>query len=242
VPLRIRKPLGIRAHGAARRTRELARTALGRAPLLAARDLVYDDSFYENVDADSAVLYRRLVDALCDLRAPASVVDVGCGTGLMLARFAEHGALVTGVEGSRAAIRRSRVADRIVRANLERGVPDLGRFDLCLCIEVAEHLSARSGARLVAGLTRLSDVVVFTAAPPGQRGTSHINSRPKQYWQAQFATRGFVRSALEGELLDAIAEVPEPGYIHANLMVFERPGARVSAVATAALHPYARAP
>ena len=35
-----------------------------------------------------------------------------------------------GVEGSHAAIERSQLGDRIVRANLERGVPNLGRFDL----------------------------------------------------------------------------------------------------------------
>jgi SAM-dependent methyltransferase len=222
VPLRVRRPLGIEIYHARQRATDLRERVLGQVPILAVRDLVYDDRFYDSVDAPATPLYQRMVEALVRLRSPRSVVDIGCGSGVMLAKFADQSVFVRGVEGSRAAIRRSPLADRIVRANLERGVPDVGRFDLCLCIEVAEHLSSRSAAGLVDGLTRLSDVVVFTAAPPGQPGTAHLNPQPKSYWRALFAGRGFPESSLERELLEAIADVPQPEYIHANLMVFEK--------------------
>jgi SAM-dependent methyltransferase len=200
---------------------------LGRVPILAVRGLVYDDGFYDRADPEPEALYARIVDALVELRSPRSVVDVGCGTGFMLGRFAEHGLEVRVVEGSRAAIRRSGLEDRIVRANLEREVPEVGRFDLCLCIEVAEHLRPASAPRLVAGLARLSDVVLFTAAPPGQGGTAHINLRPKAYWTELFSRHGLEASGLEQELRKAIAHVPEPRYIHTNLMVFERSEATI---------------
>jgi SAM-dependent methyltransferase len=224
-PIRVRRPLGIavfRAVGAARRIRSLPREILGRLPLLAARERVYDEAFYERGDPEIVVLYDAMVDALLELRSPASVVDVGCGSGLMLRRFRARGVLVRGVEGSRAAIRRSALGDVVVRANLERGVPQLGRFDLCLCIEVAEHLRPAAAPRLVAGLAGLSDVVVFSAAGPGQPGTAHLNVRPKDYWSQLFARHGFVPAAFESELARAVAAVPEPAYIHTNLMVFER--------------------
>jgi SAM-dependent methyltransferase len=208
--------------------RDGATAALGRAPFLVARDRVYDDRYYRTVDPETEHLYRLLVDTLWDLRRPTSVVDVGCGTGFMLARFASHGVDVTGVEGSSAAIRRSRLALRIVRANLERGVPQLGKFDICLCIEVAEHLRPASGPRLVEGLAALSDLVVFTAAHPGQSGVSHIHLRPRSYWEAQFSSVGFVVSSLERDVRDKIAAVPQPSYIHANLMVFERESGRAA--------------
>jgi hypothetical protein len=102
-------------------------------------------------------------------------------------------------------------------------LPELGQhFDLCCCVEVAEHLREGAAPALVDGLVRLSDTVVFTAAAPGQSGVAHLNLRPKEYWQALFERRGFETSPLEGVLLDSIADIPEPGYIHANLMTFER--------------------
>jgi hypothetical protein len=98
----------------------------------------------------------------------------------------------------------------------------LGRFDVCLCIEVAEHLRPRNARRLVEGLARVSDVVVFTAAHPGQPGIAHLNAQPKSYWRSLFELEGFTSSPHESEITAAIRRVPEPEYIHANLMVFER--------------------
>ena len=196
---------------------------LGGLPFLRARDLVYDDRFFAQIDAESDALYTELAAAVMRTWAPRSVVDVGCGTGVVLAKLAEHGVTVRGVEGSSAAIRRSRIGGCIVRADLERGVPRLGRFDLCLCIEVAEHLRPRSARQLVEGLAHLSDVVVFSAAQPGQRGIAHLNMQPKSYWRSLFEEQGFAPSPRESELATAIQNVPEPKYIHANLMAFERP-------------------
>jgi hypothetical protein len=49
-----------------------------------------------------------------------------------------------------------------------------------------------------------------------------MNAQPKSYWRDLFAENGFADSPLRAELLDAIADVPEPRYLHENLMVFER--------------------
>jgi len=222
VPLAVRRPLGI---GLYRMRVSIARgleDTLGRIPVLASRELVYNDRFYATVDPVQAPLYARLVEALVRLRSPASVVDIGCGTGAMLANFADRGVKVLGVEGSRAAIRRADPGIPIVRANLERGVPDLGRFDVCLCIEVAEHLRPRSGPALVDGLTRLSDTVVFTAATPGQKGTAHINERPIEYWRSLFARNGFGESQLRDRLLEDVSKHSELWFPRRTLMVFEK--------------------
>jgi SAM-dependent methyltransferase len=222
VPLAVRRPLGIGIYRFRVRATHVLEQSLGRVPLLASRELIYGERFYATVDPVQEVLYGRFVDALFRLGSPSSVVDIGCGTGFMLSRFQEHGVRVLGVEGSRAAIRRADPAVPIVRANLERGVPDLGRFDICLCIEVAEHLRAKSGPRLVEGLTRLSDMVVFTAATPGQRGTAHINERPISYWRSLFARSGFVESPLRDQLFDEISRESEPWFPRRTLMVFEK--------------------
>jgi SAM-dependent methyltransferase len=195
--------------------------AAARLPLLAAKERVYDDSFYDHTDHVHRSMYDRLALAIYERLQPASVVDVGCGTGWVLAELAERGVDVRGVEGSRHAIERSRIPERLVRANLEREIPNLGRFDVCICMEVAEHLPERVSDSLVEGLTRMSDRVVFTAAVPGQGGTHHVNEQPRAFWDALFAKRGFGESALGEQLRRDVAEIPEPAWMHTNLIVYE---------------------
>jgi hypothetical protein len=52
------------------------------------------------------------------------------------------------------------------------------RFDLAICVEVAEHLRPEHGPSLVDDLCRLSEAVLFGAALPHQPGKGHINCRP----------------------------------------------------------------
>jgi glycosyltransferase involved in cell wall biosynthesis len=196
--------------------------AVAHLPALAAKERVYDAEFFEHTDEAHRAAYRRLADALHEHLRPRSVVDVGCGTGGLIAALAARGVSVLGIEGSRHAIARSEVGDRIVRANLERGVPQLGEYDLCICIEVAEHLPPRRAASLVSGLAGLSDRVVFTAATPGQGGTHHVNEQPATYWEALFAEHGFARSAVTETLRGELRDVEQPKWLARNLVVFER--------------------
>ncbi len=69
---------------------------------------------------------------------------------------------------------------------------NLGRkFDMVLCLEVAEHIDEAFGAVLVETLTRHSDRVVFSAACPNQPGQHHVNCQWPEYWQALFNRHGF---------------------------------------------------
>jgi SAM-dependent methyltransferase len=194
---------------------------IAHLPLLAAKEPLYREAYFRDMDALHTPVYARLAETIYSRLKPASVIDVGCGTGGLLAAFASRGVRVHGLEGSRHAIAMSSLSDRIIRCNLERGVPYLGRFDVCFCIEVAEHLPARCGPSLVSGLATMSDLVVFSAAPPGQKGTHHVNLRPQSYWMTVFEEHGFGLSNLTRELKSAIADVDSGArYIESNLMVF----------------------
>jgi SAM-dependent methyltransferase len=199
--------------------RELAR----RSPFLIASEVIYRRSYFENLDAEQRTLHRRLADAIRDRWSPRSVVDVGCGTGLILARLADHGVAIKGIDGSRSAIRISPVRDRIVRWNLVRPVPSMGVFDVAVCTEVAEHLPADAAATLVASLVSLSNVVLFTAATPGQGGRHHLNEQPHAHWESLFAEHGFRRSPTdEAYLADRTKHIREASYLRDNLMVYVR--------------------
>lgn len=202
--------------------RERLDAAAASFPLLRAKERVYDEEFYASTDGAHAPMYERLAAALYERLHPRSAVDVGCGTGVILALLAERGVTVRGVEGSRHAIAASPVAEHIVRANLERGVPNLGRFDLAICIEVAEHLPQRAAPALVEGLTTMSDRVLFTAAVPGQGGTHHVNEQPRQFWLDLFRRQGFGESPLTECLRGDVRHIPEPEWMAQNLMLLER--------------------
>src|SRR5262245_27058351 len=154
----------------------------------------YSRTYYETVHGQVRDSACEVVPLVVDLLHPRRVVDVGCGTGTWLAAFAEHGATeVLGLDGEyvdRALL--DIPADCFVPADLTQPVHQLGRYDLALCLEVAEHLPASRAEGLVSDLTNLAPVVLFSAAIPLQGGVNHVNEQWPEYWAGLFRDRGFV--------------------------------------------------
>jgi len=70
---------------------------------------------------------------------------------------------------------------------------DLGRrYDLVSSLEVAEHLPPSASEVFISSLVTHSDLILFSAATPGQGGENHVNERPLWYWQGVFAKHGYV--------------------------------------------------
>lgn len=153
----------------------------------------YGDAFFDYVDSGALESARLVVGQLFAELHPNSVLDVGCGRGgWLLARESAGCALVAGVDGSyvdRSKLHCGEDAFREVDLN---GPFDLGRrFDLVQCLEVAEHISPPRSETLIDSIVRHGDVILFSAAVPGQGGTGHVNERPLEYWRRLFAARGF---------------------------------------------------
>jgi hypothetical protein len=70
-----------------------------------------------------------------------------------------------------------------------RGAPH--RWDVALCLEVAEHVDAKHAKHLIRELCRVSRAVVWSAAIPGQGGDGHVNEQPPSYWNMLFEQRGW---------------------------------------------------
>ncbi|HRU05348.1 MAG TPA: methionine biosynthesis protein MetW [Candidatus Brocadiia bacterium] len=165
---------------------------------LAPHDMTYDDRFYAEV-AGPAGERAAPVMASSLRRAfnPSSVLDVGCGAGALLDGLRALGVRVTGLEKARSAIAAcERRGLSAIRFDVTRDcLPPGCKADVCCCFEVAEHVPARHAPRLVALLAEASPVVVFSAAPPGQGGTDHVNERPAEYWADLFRAHGFAPDA-----------------------------------------------
>ena len=81
--------------------------------------------------------------------------------------------------------------NKYLRKNLEKDLEINEAFDLVMCIEVAEHLSAQRAESFVSELCAVGRCILFSAAIPGQGGTNHLNEQYPSYWIKLFAERGF---------------------------------------------------
>src|SRR5579871_6474765 len=129
-------------------------------------------------------------------RLPKSLLDVGCGTGTWLRTAIDAGVGdVFGVDGVMVKPENLQVEKKLFlhqdltkKWNLNR------KFEVVLCLEVAEHLEEGYAANLVDAITVHASQVIFGAACPGQTGQHHVNCQWPEYWQRLFNERGYVCS------------------------------------------------
>ena len=124
---------------------------------------------------------------------PRSVLDVGCGTGTWLKAAIDSGVTdVFGVDGIVVPTGAFLVSRQLfLQQDLSRPWSLGRRFDVALCLEVAEHLDEACAGTLVDSLTAHAHRIVFSAACPGQPGQHHVNCQWPQWWQKRFNDRGF---------------------------------------------------
>lgn len=137
---------------------------------------------------------KAILDIVRETVTINSAVDVGCGLGSWLSVLDEQGVNdVLGIDGDYLPLDKVMIPqDKILRTNLEERFPEINRkYDLAICLEVAEHLNAESADGLVTFLTGLSDAVLFSAAVPYQGGINHVNEQWIEYWQEKFNSHGY---------------------------------------------------
>lgn len=119
---------------------------------------------------------ERLVDTWARPTPGQSVLDVGCGSGVIAAHLAGHGAEVLGVDGNPAAIAYARETFRRPGLTFSSALVDElasppSSFDRIYCLELVEHLYPEQAAVLLARLhylTRPGGTLLLTT--PNYRG------------------------------------------------------------------------
>ncbi|HUM35307.1 MAG TPA: methyltransferase domain-containing protein [Anaerolineae bacterium] len=210
---------------------------------------LYGERFYSEARQDgSRRSARRILSWLLPMVAARSAADVGCGTGTWLAVCRELGVNdVLGLDGPW--VPRDRLAippECFKETDLRQPFAVPRRFDLALSLEVGEHLPQDCARGFIESLAKLAQVVLFSAAVPGQSGTGHVNEQWPAFWEELFAECGF-------QAVDCVREqfweddAVEPWYIQNALLYVQRsalaqyPGlaadARVGSHVRALVHP-----
>ena len=154
-----------------------------------AMSIDYDHNAHTHLAGTPGLLLPAILE-----RCPArSLVDVGCGTGAWLRAAQESGIPdLLGLHGVAAS------SEQITALGIPISVQDFTgdwklsrRFDLCLCLEVAEHLPAATAPGFIENLCACADQIAFSAAIPGQPGQHHINCRWPAFWQDLFNRCGY---------------------------------------------------
>jgi SAM-dependent methyltransferase len=147
------------------------------------------------VERTTAQSAAAIAESIVSSLAPASVIDVGCGTGTLLDRLRSLGVPGVGLEYASAAL-----ADCIARGldvhrfDVEADpVPaDMGPADVVISMEVGQQLATTSSARYVGLLCDLARAtVVFSSGVPGQGDRAPRNEQPHEFWIQLFEERGF---------------------------------------------------
>ncbi len=155
---------------------------------------IYKKDFWDQQIKGSFESANEIVPIVINLVNPKSVIDVGCGTGTWADVFKKKGVKkVTGIDGNYVDRKKLYLKEEeFIPKDLTKPLKLKEKFDLAISLEVAEHLPEKSAEIFIDSLTGLSDIILFSAAIPYQRGTNHINEQFPEYWIDKFKKRNYL--------------------------------------------------
>lgn len=154
----------------------------------------YDDAFYQKHCAGSYRSAHLILSYIKTHYSIHSIIDYGCGIGTWCIAAKELGVdEVCGID-SNLLNHDDLIGQHIEFRQLDIAQPiDLHRdFDMAMSMEVGEHLQTSVSDIYIKNLVRHTELVLFSAAVPGQEGLHHINEKPLSYWVEKFRTYDFL--------------------------------------------------
>lgn len=158
----------------------------------------YNPSYFNSSIFD--VDYAPIAEAIIGQYHPKTIIEFGCGNGELSKALAKQDSqiTITAIDGYATPdftgfnqIEFSKI-DLNDPGSVKNFLSSLNKkFDVAICMEVAEHLNPDVSEPLIDCMTSAADVVVFSAAVPQQDGDGHINCRTRGFWHKQFERNNF---------------------------------------------------
>ncbi len=154
----------------------------------------YGKSFYKKETEYAKNAADNMMDYLLSIVRAKSLVDFGCGTGAFLLSAKKHGvSRVVGLDGEYAHEFFDEESGDFISCDLSENIDLHEKFDLLICLEVAEHIHPCKAEMFINNLVRHSDIILFGAAIKFQGGNTHLNEQMPSYWRKLFTDRGFAQ-------------------------------------------------
>lgn len=154
----------------------------------------YNDKFFEFIEQTSDESAKRVVPLVLEsIKHPESMLDIGGGVGSWSAQFARSGIEdFLCIDGSYVNPGKLKISsDRFLAADLTVPFNLRRKFQIAVCLEVAEHLPENSADMFVDTIVKHAPLVLFSAAIPFQGGANHLNEQWPDYWSSKFASHGY---------------------------------------------------
>lgn len=155
---------------------------------------VYDEKFYNIHEKGMSKSASIILGLLYEYYNPQRIIDIGCGQGAWLAVAETLGAKkLKGLDGNW--VKKESLLSKNIDftpVDFDNAMPTLSeKFDLCISLEVAEHISQANAKKFIDLLCKSSETVLFSAAVKGQGGPNHINEQWQSYWIDLFKSNGY---------------------------------------------------
>ena len=187
----------------------------------------YTESFFGWGDnaTQQKILAEYFVPKIIKEFQPKYVLDVGCGSGQWLDEYRKYNVKTAGIEGSSNAweAMSEETKEVVVEWDLRDTMHEEDwSIDFFQSFEVAEHIEEEYSDVFLHNLVKDDpDVILLTAALPGQAGHHHVNCQEREYWMKKMKDNGYL---FDQDLLNEIKSwgVPDgcPFWWPSNLMVF----------------------
>lgn len=154
---------------------------------------LYNEQFYNEQKSGSfisaSIVLPKIFNHFSNIK---KVVDVGCGVGTWLSVCKENNCDILGLDGNELPASARLISEREFKnTDLNQAINLNQKFDLAISLEVAEHLNPERSETFVKDMCKMSDLILFSAAIPGQDGTYHINCKWQSSWISLFEQEGF---------------------------------------------------
>jgi SAM-dependent methyltransferase len=154
---------------------------------------VYNDEFFNYINDFSKKSALEVITNIKALLNISSVLDVGCGQGAWLKIWQDLGVTeIKGIDGNYVDKNNLLIdnADFIAH-DLSKEFNLNQKFDLVTSFEVAEHITDTAADIFISSLISHGDIILFSAAVPGQGGEGHVNEQDYPYWIKKFNSLGY---------------------------------------------------